>query len=53
LGGAHSDPLTAATNLKQALLENLDELNRLTPAERRQLRYDKFRNIGVFTELVH
>ena len=53
LGGAHSDPLTAATNLKQALLENLDELNRLTPAERRQLRYDKFRNIGVFTELDH
>jgi acetyl-CoA carboxylase carboxyl transferase subunit alpha len=53
LGGAHSDPLTAATNLKQALLENLDELNRLTPAERRQLRYDKFRNIGVFTELAH
>jgi acetyl-CoA carboxylase carboxyl transferase subunit alpha len=39
--------------LKQALVENLDKLNRFTPAERRQLRYDKFRNIGVFTELVH
>jgi acetyl-CoA carboxylase carboxyl transferase subunit alpha len=53
IGGAHSDPLTAATNLKKALLENLDELNRLTATERRQLRYEKFRKIGVFTELAH
>ncbi|MBH8572805.1 acetyl-CoA carboxylase carboxyltransferase subunit alpha [Nostocaceae cyanobacterium CENA369] len=49
-GGAHSDPLKAATTLKQALLENLDELRQLTSQERRQLRYDKFRKIGVFTE---
>lgn len=53
IGGAHSDPLTAATTLKQALLNNLDELNRLTSQERRQLRYDKFRKIGVFTEVAH
>lgn len=49
-GGAHADPLKAATTLKQALLENLDELRQLTSQERRQLRYDKFRKIGVFTE---
>ena len=30
IGGAHSDPLKAATTLKQALLDNLDELNSLT-----------------------
>ena len=53
IGGAHSDPLQAASTLKQVLLENLDELNRLTAPERRQLRYEKFRKIGVFTEVAH
>ncbi|NJL61855.1 MAG: acetyl-CoA carboxylase carboxyltransferase subunit alpha [Methylacidiphilales bacterium] len=50
VGGAHSDPLKAATLLKTALLDNLEELNQLTPPQRRQLRYEKFRKIGVFTE---
>jgi acetyl-CoA carboxylase carboxyl transferase subunit alpha len=49
-GGAHSDPLKAATSLKAALLDNLEELNQLAPQQRRQLRYEKFRKIGVFTE---
>jgi acetyl-CoA carboxylase carboxyl transferase subunit alpha len=53
VGGAHSDPLKTAQILKSALLDNLDELGRLTAAERRQLRYDKFRKIGVFTEVSH
>jgi acetyl-CoA carboxylase carboxyl transferase subunit alpha len=53
IGGAHSDPLEAARTLKQSLLDNLDHLNRLTSQERRQLRYEKFRKIGVFTESVH
>ncbi|MBE9038731.1 acetyl-CoA carboxylase carboxyltransferase subunit alpha [aff. Roholtiella sp. LEGE 12411] len=53
IGGAHADPLKAATTLKQALLDNLDKLNRLTAPERRQLRYEKFRKIGVFTEVAH
>ncbi|MBH8564062.1 acetyl-CoA carboxylase carboxyltransferase subunit alpha [Nostoc sp. CENA67] len=53
IGGAHADPLKAATTLKQALLDNLDELNQLTSTERRQLRYEKFRKIGVFTEVAH
>ncbi|MBD2614419.1 MAG: acetyl-CoA carboxylase carboxyltransferase subunit alpha [Nostoc sp. GBBB01] len=53
IGGAHADPLKAATTLKQVLLENLEELNRLTAVERRQLRYEKFRKIGVFTEVAH
>ncbi|MFN6569105.1 acetyl-CoA carboxylase carboxyltransferase subunit alpha [Nostoc minutum NIES-26] len=53
IGGAHADPLKAATTLKQALLESLDELNQLTSQERRQLRYEKFRKIGVFTEVAH
>jgi acetyl-CoA carboxylase carboxyl transferase subunit alpha len=53
IGGAHSDPIQAVNTLKQALLDNLEELYRLTPAERRQLRYEKFRKIGVFTEVPH
>lgn len=47
---AHSDPLGAANILKQAILENIDYLSRLTPQERKDLRYQKFRNIGVFLE---
>lgn len=50
-GGAHSDPIKAATTLKQALMQNLQELTELTCQQRRQMRYQKFRNIGVFTEI--
>ncbi|HEY9781037.1 MAG TPA: acetyl-CoA carboxylase carboxyltransferase subunit alpha [Leptolyngbyaceae cyanobacterium] len=53
MGGAHSDPLKAAMTLKQALLQNLEQLTGLTSHQRRQLRYQKFRNIGVFTEVSH
>lgn len=51
VGGAHSNPLKAAETLKQALLHNLEELSQLTSQQRRELRYKKFRNIGVYTEL--
>lgn len=49
--GAHADPLKAAATLKEALLKNLDELSQLTNQQRRELRYQKFRSIGVFTEM--
>ncbi|MDJ0675210.1 MAG: acetyl-CoA carboxylase carboxyltransferase subunit alpha [Calothrix sp. MO_167.B42] len=52
-GGAHSDPLSAAKILKDALLTNLESIKHLTPQERQQQRYEKFRKIGVFTELSH
>lgn len=51
LGGAHSEPLAAASILKQALVQNLETLTQIAPAQRRELRYQKFRSIGVFTEL--
>lgn len=51
VGAAHSDPLTAAATLKEALLKNLETLNQLSATERRDLRYQKFRRIGAFTEL--
>lgn len=52
-GGAHSDPLEAAKILKDALLTNLESVKHLTPQQRQQQRYEKFRKIGVFTELSH
>ncbi|MGB6299567.1 MAG: acetyl-CoA carboxylase carboxyltransferase subunit alpha [Rivularia sp. (in: cyanobacteria)] len=50
VGGAHSDPLQAANSLKGALLENLQVLSNLTAQERKELRYQRFRKMGVFTE---
>lgn len=49
-GGAHSDPLSAAALLKQSLIDNLEELSDLSSQQRREIRYQKFRNIGVFLE---
>lgn len=49
-GGAHSHPLEAAALLKAALLENLDKLSQMSPGQRQELRYLKFRRIGVFEE---
>lgn len=50
LGGAHSDPLKASGILKQALWENIEELDGFTGEQRRSQRYQKFRSIGVFLE---
>ncbi|MBW4621804.1 MAG: acetyl-CoA carboxylase carboxyltransferase subunit alpha [Cyanosarcina radialis HA8281-LM2] len=51
LGAAHADPLGAAEILKQTLLQNLQELSQLTSSQRRELRYQKFRQLGVFAEV--
>jgi len=50
-GGAHAHPLQVAEILKQTLLKNLTELTQLTNQQRRELRYQKFRKIGVFMEI--
>jgi len=50
LGGAHSDPLKAATSQAGAAAE-LDELSQMNEQQRRGMRYQKFRNLGVFTEV--
>lgn len=42
-GGAHTDPEAAAVNLKQHLLEHLAELQKLSPEELIEQRYQKFR----------
>jgi acetyl-CoA carboxylase carboxyl transferase subunit alpha len=50
LGGAHTDPLKTAQTLKQAILDNLTELDQLSHKELKNHRYQKFRKIGVFIE---
>jgi acetyl-CoA carboxylase carboxyl transferase subunit alpha len=50
IGGAHADPLQTAATLKEALVENLEKLSQLTPQQRKDLRYQKFRNMGMFAE---
>jgi len=52
IGGAHADPLAAAETLKSALLRHLTDLNQLTSQQRRELRYQKFRAMGVFAEAI-
>ncbi len=50
LGGAHTDPLATAETLKQGLIRNIDELLQLSNQDRKELRYQKFRKVGVFVE---
>lgn len=51
IGGAHADPVAATEILKAALLENLADLTQISGSQRRELRYQKFRQMGIFTEL--
>jgi acetyl-CoA carboxylase carboxyl transferase subunit alpha len=48
---AHGDPLGAASILKTHLLQNLDCLSQITPNERKDQRYQKFRQMGIFQEI--
>jgi acetyl-CoA carboxylase carboxyl transferase subunit alpha len=50
VGAAHADPLKTTEILKEALLRHLSELDQMTSQQRRDLRYQKFRAIGVFSE---
>jgi acetyl-CoA carboxylase carboxyl transferase subunit alpha len=50
LGGAHRAPLQAAENLKAAIVKNLERLSKLSPEDLQELRYQKFRKMGVFLE---
>jgi acetyl-CoA carboxylase carboxyl transferase subunit alpha len=49
-GGAHRNPEEIAANLKSALLKNLKKLNSLSTKELLESRYNKYREIGEFTE---
>jgi acetyl-CoA carboxylase carboxyl transferase subunit alpha len=51
-GGAHNEPAKAAAVLKQALLKHLGELRLLTTEDLLEKRYQRFRKLGVYTEVV-
>ncbi len=50
VGGAHNDPFTTAENLKNAVLNALQELDKLTVPQLLEERYQKFRKLGTFAE---
>ena len=49
-GGAHHDAKKTTEFLRTALQKHLDDLKGLTPEQLVESRYQRFRNIGVFTE---
>jgi len=49
-GGAHRNPAEAAKNLKETLLKNLNALMDVNLDKLLELRYMKFRKMGVFKE---
>jgi acetyl-CoA carboxylase carboxyl transferase subunit alpha len=49
-GAAHADPIKAAAILKQIIHDNLEILLTLDFRQLQDLRYQKFRDIGVFEE---
>ena len=51
-GGAHNESAEAAAVLKQALAKHLGELRGLTTEDLLQKRYERFRKLGVYTEVV-
>jgi acetyl-CoA carboxylase carboxyl transferase subunit alpha len=50
VGGAHANYDAMSRTLKQVILDNLKELEPLTPEERIQGRIDKFSKMGFFSE---
>ena len=50
-GGAHHDHLGTAAALKEAILKNLGELDKLSTEQLLEARYKKFRSFGEWEEL--
>jgi acetyl-CoA carboxylase carboxyl transferase subunit alpha len=50
LGGAHRDPEKMAGTLKEALLDNMRQLSKLSVEEMLNQRKEKYRLMGVFME---
>lgn len=50
LGGAHRNPQEAAENIKTAIIKDLESLKRIPKSKLIEMRYAKFRSIGIFNE---
>jgi acetyl-CoA carboxylase carboxyl transferase subunit alpha len=51
VGGAHRNPVLAASHLQAALKEHLSELKRYSTEQLIEMRYQKFRTIGSFERM--
>jgi acetyl-CoA carboxylase carboxyl transferase alpha subunit len=49
-GGAQNNPSGAAARLRAAISETLAELDEIPPAQRRRVRRERFRRLGVWSE---
>ena len=49
-GGAHCDKEITTTNVDNALARTLEQLGKLSPAELREDRYQRFRKLGAFAQ---
>lgn len=50
IGGAHTDYMVTAKNIKESLTKVLEELQRYTIDEVLNLRFEKYRKIGMYVE---
>jgi len=50
LGGAHRDFNATAENLRKMINEALEELKKIPRKDLPELRYQKFRKMGIFSE---
>jgi len=50
VGGAHRGPDIVAAELKKIIVKYIKELSSLSPKDLLEARYNKFRNVGEFTE---
>lgn len=50
LGGAHNDYELVCDEMKKTILQNIDELSKLSVSELKSQRYEKFRKMGAFVE---
>jgi len=50
VGGAHADHEKTFQNVDSYIKKHLEELKKMTPKKRLELRYQKFRKMGVFKE---
>ncbi len=50
LGGAHRNPQEAGANIKAAIIKDIEALKKIPKSKLIEMRYAKFRSIGIFDE---
>lgn len=50
MGGAHRDPAEAISLVRDALVSSMSELEKLSPVQIREARYQRFRSMGAYID---